>query len=224
MFTSKRQIDTFVQRLSKQCLAHAKERGWIDDKFTLSIRIDTSARRTRSWGGVKYSGPFVSLAVNRYLNTQNAVFHEYRSFQHDPMIGTVRGSAEKALAATFVHELSHCLQFSVKAGSFDQSITSDERGHGLLWKEIYRKLRQQFVNNMEFTATESVVTATTPVVRTAPTISRADLYAKFYVYLPSIKAGRTTVYKVAQHLAATFNLNPKTVTTYCYGFKRELGL
>jgi hypothetical protein len=147
-------VDRFVLVTSAEMIDFIQKEYNAPD-FDIKIRCDHSPRRTRSWGGIRRGVNFISLALNRYSIRMHydepMTFLEYPSFSNDPVIGTLsKVSWKKALSALIAHEISH----AVTLGSLKQTAISahgldiTEGGkHGLLWKNVYRKLRVLFVNN-----------------------------------------------------------------------------
>lgn len=157
-------IQSFVDQTVAKVLVYIHSK--YDPKFDPIIRISFSGSRSRSWGGKRRGKPFISLALLSYAGMSNAhTFREYKSFEHDPEIGSVKSSQwQKCLAALIVHEIGHALQYSVSVKDISAalSVDTDEfettRGHCELWKTIYRDLRKVFVNGVEF-SDDIVITA-----------------------------------------------------------------
>lgn len=157
-------LDYFVLDLSRKMIDYIQsEYNALD--FAVKIRCDYSTNRKCSWGGIRRGKNFISLALNKYSLASHyndpMTFNEYPSFASDPIIGTISGNWQKALAALIAHEMAH----AVELGSIKQNAVSahglNVRGkHGPLWKEIYRKLRINFVNNANF---DDIVSSILPV-------------------------------------------------------------
>lgn len=131
-----------------------------DNTWTPNISVSFSERRRRSYGGVKYYKkdreykPWMSLAAIYFLENNSDCFHEYSEFADDREIGNlpVGASREQCIWALVAHELAHCVQWSLITKVFSRSSIKyahgddDDRGHGALWKEVYRDLRVNFIN------------------------------------------------------------------------------
>jgi len=131
-----------------------------DESWTPTVSISFSERRRRSYGGVRYYKkqweykPWMSLAGIYFLENNSDCFHEYSEFADDREIGNLPTGAprEQCIWALVAHELAHCVQWSLITKVVSRSSTKyahgddDDRGHGALWKEIYRDLRVNFIN------------------------------------------------------------------------------
>lgn len=123
--------------------------------FNMKIRLDFSPRRTRSWGGRRNGVNFMSLALHRYAEAQKnhkaISFNEYSSFAYDKVIGSIfLVNWKHALAGLIAHELAHAVQFSdiqnTVAAAANLGQGEGRIAHGLVWKNIYRTLRETYVN------------------------------------------------------------------------------
>lgn len=129
-----------------------------DDSWTPNVSVSFSERRRRSYGGVKFYKkdkqykPWMSLAGIYFLENDNVGFTEYAEFADDREIGNLPADAprEQCIWALVAHELAHCVQWSLITKVFSHSKYAhgddDDRGHGALWKEVYRDLRVNFIN------------------------------------------------------------------------------
>ena len=69
--------------------------------------------------------------------------YEYKSFDSDPIIGGfyTRDKHDR-LRMVIVHEIAHALQYySYKLNNFRC------KPHGPAWKNLYKRLRQEFINS-----------------------------------------------------------------------------
>ena len=235
MFATKAEVTSFVEAVVAKTIEVAEQQKMVEPGFKVSIEISTSAARKRSWGGSSYrTGPFIKLAVAQYMGSQNAtnnLFHEYRSFASSPVIGSVRGTAEKTLATLVVHEVAHAIQYGVRSGSFHDSVIDDTGSHGVLWKSIYATLRNAIINGDAFDDSQykkvvvenakrvvkAVKTARAPRARVSAALKEQMLDE----YKELFKLGWST-YKASRMIAAGFDLNQNTAVYYCYKFKKIL--
>ena len=222
---TKNEITAIIRDAFKQAVAFAKAEGWVRPNWTCDLRIDPSDRRTRSWGGTRGGQPFISLAIASYVKGKE-YFVEYASYAADPVIGSVKGSVEKSLRALVMHELTHAFQFSgsvkAMAGS-NQSAQIDVRGHGALFKQLYRQLRVKFVNDVVAAPVDYVDYTVTPVpqkVQEAPevTITRQEAF----VMISKQFAAGTTASSIIR-LLVNKGMKKTTATTYVYQIKSKHG-
>lgn len=203
-----------INKICKEAIAYAREQGWVDSKWNCAVKIDTSPRRSRSWGGQRYGKPFVSLAIRPHLN---GVLTEYSSFKNDPEIGTVSGSVEKALAALTVHELAHAMQYSGnKTAMAGNSVEAkrDTHGHGALWRKIYRALRVNIVNNKQWAPYQKDDKTTIKMILASTCPSRAEArQIALRMFREGNKAG-----DIIRHLIGR-NMKKTTASTYVYEVK-----
>lgn len=147
-------IDKFVLETSAEMIDFVRKEYNSPD-FDVKVRCDHSPYRTRSWGGIRNGVNFISLALNKYSikahYNESVTFFEYKSFSSDPVIGTLKEVYwKKALGALIAHEIAHAVTLgSIKQTAISAHGTDITEGgkHGLLWKNVYRKLRVIFVNN-----------------------------------------------------------------------------
>lgn len=202
-----------IDKVYKEAVAYARAQGWVDSKWSCEVKIDTSPRRTRSWGGQRRGKPFVSLAIRPHLR---GTLTEYSSFKNDPDIGTVTGSAEKAIAALTVHELAHAMQYSgdrnAMAGN-NVAAKRDAYGHGALWQKIYRELRVKIVNGKQWTPVESG-TAEVKMILTSSAPTRGEARR---VAVQMFREGSTAA-DIIRHLVG-LNMKKTTASTYVYEMK-----
>jgi hypothetical protein len=115
------------------------------------LNISFSTHRRRSWGGVRNGRAFITMNVFSWVGFKRGTFHEYASFKHDPEIGGIDNCTRvKGLRCIVAHELAHAAQYSIIVGQGGDKCFAhggfDDRGHGALWKQIYRDLRVNFCN------------------------------------------------------------------------------
>ena len=144
----------------------AKKTYGVAEDWTVVVRFEWARTRNRSWGGI-YSdrsrsyemnhslgeGARISLAMSKRVpsdhrkmvfdSNDDFSFHEYKSFCRDDEIGDFTGSWEDCLRVLTIHECAHALQYTPKA--VDKEYDKKEvRGHGQLWKDLYRAARRNF--------------------------------------------------------------------------------
>ena len=129
-------------------------------------KLDWRMDRKRSRGGV-YSGRFrgygskgmvkrerggtIHLAAYSYIPEEwdmpgTMMFTEYKSFARDPGIGDWECENWRSrLKLLVIHECAHASQLSLPWKDW-----TDRKGHGALWKHIYRSARAHFGYTTEF--------------------------------------------------------------------------
>lgn len=180
VFTTKfqKEVKEFTLAKIKEIEAFSKEVFDLSDTFSIKPTIRFSERgKGRSWGGVKIKpggSPVPYVSLNLSICTIGT-FHEYKSFADNKHIGAVENcNWQKWVAALVAHEIAHVVQFSLVRPLYfakDQRAFSNSTitppswtsGHDLFWKNIYRILRTEFVNNTEFSASAPEFAETNPV-------------------------------------------------------------
>lgn len=128
-------------------------------KLPLKVRLSFSTKRNRSWGGVTsdWQNPKISLALNKYKcrvwENDKCSFPEYASYAGDRHIGSLFNVTwQKATATLVAHELAHAIQWYVPNDVVCKVIgnIANDRGHGEYFRAIYRHLRLNLINNVEF--------------------------------------------------------------------------
>lgn len=170
---SSAEIAAYTRAVVTHMLPHIKQ---VHNMPNLAPRVLMSFKRhrTTSYGGLDGSGnPYISLVLRRYalVEPHTATMTEYASYRADPVIGSVKGSWKKAIAALVAHELAHVVQVlcavsSRRCRSLGIDPSEADAGHGDFWKGIYRDLRVNFVNNGECeTVAYTVPVPVVPVVK-----------------------------------------------------------
>lgn len=160
----KQVVAGIVRAACDKMVPHIREKlGY--PEWTPRVSVSFDYRRVRSYGGVKPTKgwwkneryyPYMSLACFPLLEDGKGEFNEYASFADDTDIGNlpINSPREQCVWALVAHELAHCVQWSLmyivdprkkKFVKYAHGGLTD-RGHGVLWKEIYRDLRVNFVN------------------------------------------------------------------------------
>lgn len=145
---NERDIAAAVTCAVKQCKNLFIERRWVNSDWNPKVVTSFSRRRARSWGGKRNGIPFISLSLHHFINKTTATMHEYKSFERDPEIGTISGPTEQVIRALVAHEMCHAAQFSGVAANAAKIAGNykDLRGHGRVWKNMYRETRRALVN------------------------------------------------------------------------------
>jgi len=126
--------------------------NWFSDKFY--FKTSWASGRRISCGGYRNQHPFVSFALKgRFdVDTSKSEFHEYASIKKSPHIGSCSGTLDVMLAVQCAHELAHAAQCTAWLSSLAITTTVTGRSlmktHGEGWKEVYRYLRVNWVNQM----------------------------------------------------------------------------
>ncbi len=178
---AKKSAKILVEKQVARMVEHAKTKYGIRGEFNLDVELKFNTYK--SWGGTHHGGvPFIQLGLLYYIpviqTSGNYDFSEYPSFAFNKEIGSLGISHwTKALTALIAHEIAHAIQFSQTRLAVDVLFasngvvkSSELRGHGKLWKGIYRDLRLQFVNNISEVSLGSsespvVLPKATPIVK-----------------------------------------------------------
>ena len=135
-----RYANEYIRTVNKWCQDN------IYRKFNLAhINLDWSPSRSCSRGGMYADGPGINIVMYRCCKNDNGevqrVF-EYKSFDADPVIGGIYTRTKfHNLELTILHEIAHALQYySYRVNGFRC------KPHGTVWKNFYRRLREEFLN------------------------------------------------------------------------------
>lgn len=212
-----KQIEATVNETIKECKQFFVAQGWATNQWNPVVRLSFSEHRNRSWGGRRNGRPFVSLALKRFVGKQDADFIEYPSFARDADIGTVHGNTIKAVKALVVHEMCHAIQHTTPNAIFANAgiTTRDTRGHGNLWKSVYRLSRKALVNQLQSSAPKQVVQPIQlNVTKTEPThtMKRQDALA----WIRRLKAIGASNRDIIHMLVTSHGFKKTTATTYTY--------
>lgn len=218
-----REIEAVVDQTVAECKAFFLKNGWVDSKWTVDVKTSFSGRRNRSWGGMKRGRSFISLALSGYMiNSATKTFPEYRSFAHDKEIGTYVGSVANCLRALIIHEMCHAIQFTGSAASAFKMKGEDTRGHGALWKTLYRQTRNTLLNYRNEANIPVVKTATPkakPVKKIVDRQQNAMGRQEALMYIRSMINRGFTKSEVINLLVTKFDYKKTTATTYVYSVK-----
>ena len=141
-----------VVKFAKQCLReickkqyeiHNGATGKLTYEHALKqLCVDTKYRGQRSCGGARR----ISIDLGDYRNSYTH-FHEYKSFENDPVIGNISGcnDRELLLKCLVAHEVAHHIQ--MRYGRYTRWLKNNFRkAHGDGFKNIYRELRRTLIN------------------------------------------------------------------------------
>lgn len=213
-----RDITNLVHATVKECTNLFKANGWASSSWSVKVVASFSTHRNRSWGGTRRGNPFISLSLNKYVGTALANFVEYKSFARDPEIGSVMSNTVNAIRALVAHEMCHAIQFSGTSGmAASVGALGDCRGHGMLWKSLYRIARKAIVNGNtktvnELTSNVVQLVKSSPVQPATNTVKRAEALRliatwKHYGYTRS---------SIIAKLVTEYGFKKTTATTYTY--------
>ena len=129
-------------------------------KRNFVIKTSWSPGRYRSNGGFQKGVASISLHLkHRFDLSANksdlgcVVFKEYAQIRNSPVIGSCYGPWHVVLAALVAHEVAHAVQYALigkwHCSSKDLGNKLLSAPHGEGWQEIYRYLRENWVNKME---------------------------------------------------------------------------
>lgn len=144
------QIKAIVEKAFEEMVEHLRVKLDVPS-WNPKLGISFSQHRRRSWGGIRHNRPFISMNLFGWIGFKRGEYREYASFKSDPVIGGIKNcTREQGLRGLVAHELAHAAQYSIITGIKGSKCFahggSNDRGHGSLWKTIYRDLRVNFVN------------------------------------------------------------------------------
>lgn len=212
------QIQAIINEAVEDCTKHFKARGWASDNWKCDVRVDFSNSRNRSWGGQRRGRPFISLAVGHYVGRDNADFIEYKSFRADSQIGSVKGNTARAIKALVIHEMCHAIQFSgtdrMSASFGVDKYSKDSRGHGYLWKSLYRISRSALLNSSTVNVPAPIAQSVqSPIAQPAgATMKRSDALE----WIRESKRRGHSNKTIINTLVVVHNFKKTTATTYTY--------
>lgn len=166
MFPKGKEVIGRAMILVREIEAFAKEEFGLD----MQTEVVFNGRGERSRGGHKNQKPWISLKVAKLTTTPVVAWPEYKSFNHFIGIGGfVTDDWTLYLDALVCHEMGHAIQYQLilnamkdpnavrhtfmargrsKAGAgYRTPWGYTEGGHGTFFQNIYRKLRDRFVND-----------------------------------------------------------------------------
>jgi hypothetical protein len=130
-------LDTYIQFVNEE----------IFPKFTLNkCNFDWSPSRRSSRGGWYADGPGINMAMHHYCRNYTKPtlirVYEYKSFDNSSVIGGFYTKDKyQKLEMVLLHELSHAVQY------YTYKVNNIRcKPHGPVWKNIYSRLREQFLN------------------------------------------------------------------------------
>ena len=117
----------------------------IYEKFNLeSVKLDWIENRRCSRGGYYADGPGINISMHSSCKDSSDIqrVYEYKSFDSDPVIGGIYTQTKfQRLELVILHEIAHALQYySYRVNNFRC------KPHGTVWKNFYRRLREEFLN------------------------------------------------------------------------------
>lgn len=131
--------------------------------FDPRLKVCFRKSRAYSWGGADADGkPFVNIAASSIMwmipeRKSVKVLHEYEFLRYADDIGPISGSWKIWMAATIAHEIAHALHWYIDTpdGSHAKQMIpaparDDGDDHGRLWQALYRDLRLEFVNGIDY--------------------------------------------------------------------------
>jgi len=117
------------------------------------IKMSWHPNRVSSNGGYWKGKPHLSLVLKNMKPDAVTLKDEYAHIEQSPVIGSFRGPWQVRLAGVIAHEVAHAAQFTAKfkRGSVFRTVGKRDLSptHGSGWQEIYRYLRESWVNQME---------------------------------------------------------------------------
>lgn len=149
--------DAFKNRLTIKFSNRAKGSygGWSGGP-TMTIGLNDNGRHTdRDAWIARMASRDPSLAKRSWKEAIEGAkrdewwFIEYSHINKDPEIGAFKSdNAEHHMDALLAHELSHAIQYWIKYESkyFYDTTGKDFSAHGEIWRDLYRALRNEFIN------------------------------------------------------------------------------
>lgn len=119
----------------------------------MEVKISWHPNRRRSNGGFIKGRPRLSLALCAIRPDRDVIpLREYKHIRESPVIGSCEGPWQVFLATLVAHEVAHAAQYaalhSLGFACKDVHPKLLKRTHGEGWQEIYRYLRESWVNQM----------------------------------------------------------------------------
>jgi len=144
--------------------------------FFPNVRVDFSPKRRASRGGIRRDEAFVTMAVAKVTealrNNKPYTHHEYAHYKNDPTIGEFTGPWDKCIYADCAHEITHAIVWafddSPRVRNAFKITAAFETSHGEYFQQLYRALREQFVNNVDFNQSTIVLEEEVKVNPRAP--------------------------------------------------------
>lgn len=141
-----------VERMVKQCLRLLRHKDYELNITTKDIQDATKNLTVVSEPRGKSCASANAIIINSGSWWRKYGTHvEYKNFENDPVIGTIRGVApDHALMALVAHEVAHYVQFrfAPRAPNAIRRFADWRKPHGNTFKHIYRHLRRDLVNPM----------------------------------------------------------------------------
>lgn len=165
-----KEIKEMIKHLGKVGILKNAARFQMELKLNISEKSKKAhagytAGRPQIWlgmGGRQWSEKAHDLVVNETRNSRQAVwkafneqaanglkmFAEYHHYWKDPEIGSfTHDDLHQHQRALIAHELSHAVQYWNKYRDKDPKYCSTAyQAHGLVFRDIYRVLRKEFIN------------------------------------------------------------------------------
>lgn len=137
---TKDQINSKMKSIHYEVRDFARTLPGLED-YTPTLKLDWSPTRKFSRGGLYSNNPGVNYAMVQTVHSiEDNFFGEYASFSADPYIGSVKTTNWELICYTLsCHEQAHAIRGFQEDGAA-------ARVHDSHWKDVYRILRNKFVN------------------------------------------------------------------------------
>lgn len=148
----KNEVDALIEQFMKDFYKYIKKEYKGYNLTGCEIKMDYSARRKTSYGGLRG----IDIAMKHYVPKAYDILNdnlpdkysywEYKSYQKSPTIGSFTTKDWRLqLIAVFCHELAHYVQYSLYFTD-RKKFSYMEKAHGNGFKDVYLGLRNEFVN------------------------------------------------------------------------------
>ena len=222
MFKTEAHVKQFVHQVVTETIAFAKTQNWIGEDLDMVVRMSASQKRKRSWGGSSHGRGYINLAVYKYVDMMGQSFNEYSSFAKDPEIGSVpMGPVQNALMALVLHEMAHVFEYkgtNEMRKSFGAADGNVQRGHGTIWKNIYRVLRNKYLNGKVVELPAYVAPVKVVTEKQKNTISRSEAAEIIH----NLTLGGSPRKEVINILVGQYGFKATTASTYYNTFRAKV--
>lgn len=213
------EILMLVNQTVGECKFMFSNYGWVPEGWEVVVKTSFSPRRRRSWGGARKGQPFISLALSRFDGTTHATFYEYPSFASSAVIGSVRNDTHKAVKALVVHEMCHAAQYHALMNQSTNRLAAsvaadanDTKGHGSLWKNMYKIARESLVNYVHHVPSATVQ----PVVKQEVAVKKMSGRSEALSWIKVQREKGVGNRAIIDQLVNDYGFKRTTATTYTY--------
>lgn len=161
---NEKRIEAYIHAATRTMYDFAEDTFSISVAQRPAIRIDFAKRRkiTKSGGrdvgitrgntGKNVMVPFISYACSPIIEMakeKNLTLIEYRRYTNDAEIGSYSTNDWRVyLNGVIAHQIANISQEFITEPHIIAKLQGPGKGHGQYWRNIYKVLRKEFVNNM----------------------------------------------------------------------------